>query len=493
MTLSDESRQTVRQVGLVALLRAVQIAAGFLYVAFVPRTLGPDVFGQLVTLQTMSMWFSSIGGLGSVPLMTRFVPEFIHRGDRDGLRQLAGSLLTLRLTSGLIGALAYFGIVQAWLQDLDTRAVGLIAVTIVLRTTANLPFTVLLGLNQAARWEAADLIRRLLVLPLTYVGARLAGLIGACAAVGVVEGCVLCLGMWWSHEYVRGLRRVDRIFLRPFLQFSVLFFAANMLIVLFQQGGVPLVRLISGDYAEAAYYAIAFAGYLAGAQALWKLVSSFGPLFSSLKLRGETDALRGWIGRLLRMLALCGVVTAALLYSSADLLVAGLLGREYEPVGALLPWLAIAGLAAGPGSIARVLAVSFEQGRVSLVGAALQLVCFATFALLLIPRLGSLGGSVAVAAAAAIFSLYNTWQIRSSISYSMRQWAEVVALGAACSPLLWLWDGFGPLRFALFMIVFIAATTALGLVRLSEVRHLWRAMRSEPKTGRPPPLPGLPL
>ena len=193
------------------------------------------------------------------------------------------------------------------------------------------------------------------------------------------------------------------------------------------------------------------------------------------------------------MLALCGVVTAALLYSSADLLVAGLLGREYEPVGALLPWLAIAGLAAGPGSIARVLAVSFEQGRVSLVGAALQLVCFATFALLLIPRLGSLGGSVAVAAAAAIFSLYNTWQIRSSISYSMRQWAEVVALGAACSPLLWLWDGFGPLRFALFMIVFIAATTALGLVRLSEVRDLWRAMRSEPKTGRPPPLPGLPL
>ena len=37
VTLSDESRQTVRQVGLVALLRAVQIAAGFLYVAFVPR------------------------------------------------------------------------------------------------------------------------------------------------------------------------------------------------------------------------------------------------------------------------------------------------------------------------------------------------------------------------------------------------------------------------------------------------------------------------
>ena len=92
-----------------------------------------------------------------------------------------------------------------------------------------------------------------MVLPLTYVGARLAGLLGACAAVGVVEGCVLCLGMWWSHDFVRGLRRVDRIFLRPFLQFSVLFFAANMLIVLFQQGGVPLVRLISGDYAEAAH------------------------------------------------------------------------------------------------------------------------------------------------------------------------------------------------------------------------------------------------
>ena len=478
-TLSDESRHTVRQVGVLALQRAVQIAAGVLFVALIPRAMGPEMFGQFVTLQTLSMWLSMIGGLGAVALMTRYVPEFVARGDRPGLRKLAGSLLTLRLINGLLGALLYFSIVQLWLHDLDRAAIALVALTITLRTAANLPFALLLGLNQVSQWGAGELLRRILLFPLIYAGVQAAGLRGACAALVVIEGSVLGLGLWWSRGYVDPPSLpLDRKFLKPFLQFSALFFGSNVMITFFEQGGTPLVRLISGDYAEAGYYGIAFGGYLAGAGALWKLLSGFGPLFSTLQIKGATAEVHVWIGRLLRVLAVCGVVVAGFLYGCADLLVAVVLGQGYEPVAALLPWLAVAGLAAGPGSIARVLAMSFGQGRIPLIGAAAQLACFVTVGWILIPRMGSVGGCVAVAAATSLFSVYGTWRIRNSIPYSVRSWAEVVILGAVCSPVLWAWNGFGPLRFTLFLALFAAAAMALGFVRVSEGRMLWHALRS---------------
>ena len=479
-TLSGQSQHAVRQAGLLALQRAAQIGAGLLYVALVPRAMGPEVFGQLITLQAISMWFTRLSGLGAVALMTRYVPEFVRRGDHDGLRKLTGSLLALRLTTGLIGAVVYFGIVQWWLHDLDRTVVALVALTITLRSAANLSFTVLLGLNQGSRWGAAELVRRLLAIPLIYAGVRSSGLAGACVALGLVEGSVLCLGLWWSRGYLGSPLRLDRPFLEPFLRFSAMFFASNLLFMFFEQGGTPLVRLIAGDYAEAGYYAIAFGAYLAGAEALWKLLSGFGPLFSSLRIRGDIRELQAWIRRLLQALAVCGVVVAGFLYGCADWLVALVLGPEYRPVATLLPWLAIAGLAAGPGSIARVLSVNFDQGRISLVAAAAQLACFAIVGWILIPRIGSVGGCVAVVAAASVFSLYSTWRIRSSISYSMRPWAEMVILGAACSPVFLVSNDFGPLRFALFLAVFIGAAAAMGFVRASDGRMLWRAVRYAP-------------
>jgi O-antigen/teichoic acid export membrane protein len=184
-----------------------------------------------------------------------------------------------------------------------------------------------------------------------------------------------------------------------------------------------------------------------------------------------------WIERLLRALAVCGVLAAALLYTCADLLVKHVLGPAYAPVAGLLPVLALAGLASGPGSIARVLLVSHDLGAASIHGAAVQLGCFAALGVLLIPGFGSLGACLAVTAATIVFSLYSTWSVQGEVRYSLRPWVWAVLLGAACSPALWAWSGFGPLRLALFVVVYLAAAMALGSVRLSEGRLLVKALR----------------
>ncbi|MEP7366703.1 MAG: oligosaccharide flippase family protein, partial [Acidobacteriota bacterium] len=278
LTLNDESRQTLRQAAGLGLQRALQLAMGFLFAALIPRRMGPQVYGQFSTMVTMSLWFSLMSGLGAVSLMTRFVPEFLAREDREGLKKLASNLMTLRLANGLMGAVVYLIIGAIWLKDLDQMAIIFVAISIAARTVANLPFTLFLGQNRAARWGASDLLRRVLTFPFVFCGYIADGLRGAGAGLLAVELSVLALGLWWGSEFLSlRLMKIDREFLRPYLRFSAAFFVSNVMLMLFSQGGTTLVRFVSGDYAEAGFYTIAFGAYLVGTQGVWRLLTAFGP------------------------------------------------------------------------------------------------------------------------------------------------------------------------------------------------------------------------
>jgi O-antigen/teichoic acid export membrane protein len=477
--LSEESRRTVRQVALLAAQRLVQIAAGALYMALIPRVMGPDTYGRFSTLQSISLWFSMLSGLGAVSMMTRFVPEFLQRDDLPGLRKLCGSLFTLRLGSATAGGLINFVLVPLWLNDLGWLPVALVSATIALRVAAGLPYSLLLGLNLASRWGAAEMLRRVLLFPLTYGGFLAAGLAGACAAPLVVEFLVLLLGLWWTRGYIDPPRLpLDRGFLTPYVAFSAVFFVSNLFIMAFQQGGTPLVRLIAGNYAEAGFYSIAFSAYLAGSATLWKLISGFGALFSSLHLQGRTRELAAWTSRLLTGLALAGVSATALLYTCADLVVARLLGESYRSVAGLLWPLGLAGILAGPATLTRVLTVSFNLGRASNIGAAAQLVGFGLLGWLLIPSHGSLGACWAVVGSSAVYSTYTTARVKKCLDFEVRPWLECVAWGILFSPLVWAWSAPGPVRLAAFLAIYVPALFVRGIVRVADARLVLGALRS---------------
>ena len=485
LTLNSESRQTLRQVAGLGMQRALLFAMGILAASLIPRRMGPQVYGQYSAMVTMSMWFSLMTGLGAVSLMTRFVPEFLARGDEHGLKKLASNLFALRLVNGLLAACAYLALAALWLKDLDRAAIALVAVSIALRTAANLPFTLFLGLNKAARWGASDLLRRILIFPFVFFGFITAGLRGAAAGLLLVEFSALALGLWWGRDYLSlHLMKIDRAFLHPFLRFSAAFFISNVLIMLFQQGGTMLVRAISGDYAEAGFYTIAFGAYLAGSQGVWKLLSAFGPLLSSLHTRNELDELEVWVGRLLKTLAIASVLTAALVYSHSTLIVSIMFGPGFEPVAGLLPVLALAGLTVAPSGVARLLAVTYKEPSSSITGAAIQLVSFAGLGFLLIPRLGSRGACWVVFVSVVLFACYSTWHMRRLLPYSLRRWLQVVGLGAVLSPLLWAlpanWPGARVWGSVLFAAAFLAALAAFRIAGLRDLRALQLAFERVP-------------
>jgi O-antigen/teichoic acid export membrane protein len=476
----SESRQTVRHVAALAVQRVVLTAAGFLFAAVIPRVMGPEVFGQFSTLLASSLWFSLLSGFGAVSLMTRFVPELMGRGDREGVRKLASNLLTLRAASGVASAVAYQLLVRQWLVDLPVWAIGLAGMAITARTLANLPFTLFLGLNEAARWGAADVGRRLLLFPLVYGGFVVGGLTGACGGLFATELLILALGLWWSREYtVWRLMKPDLAFLRPFLGFSAAFFWANLLLTLFHQGGAPFVQFISGDYKEAGFYSIAFGAYLAGVQGVWKLLSAFGPLLTALRARGDWEALEGWVNRLLVVLGLGSVTAAAVLLAYGGWVVERVFGPGYEQVAALLPVLGVAGLFIGPSGVARLLAVACDLPKVSVVGAALQVGVFLAAGALVVPVMGSVGAAWVVTGAAALYAAFVTWRVRGVVGYRIRPWLTVMGVGVTLAPLVRLgWWGF-----PVFVGLYGGVLLGMGVVRRDELRPLWDGLRG----GRPSP------
>lgn len=476
----NESRQTVRHVAALAVQRVVLTAAGFLFAAVIPRVMGPEVFGQFSTLLASSLWFSLMSGFGAVSLMTRFVPDLMERGDQEGVRKLASNLLTLRAASGVASAVVYVAIARLWLADLPEWAIAMAGIGVTARTLANLPFTLFLGLNEAARWGAADVGRRLLLFPFVYGGFVVGGLTGACGGLFLTELAILGVGLWWSREYtVWRLMKLDMAFLRPFLRFSVAFFWANLLLTLFHQGGAPFVQFISGDYKEAGYYSIAFGAYLAGVQGVWKLLSAFGPLLTALHTRGEREKFEGWVNRLLVVLGLGSVVAAAGLAAYGSWVVGRVFGPGYERVAELLPVFGLAGLLIGPSGVARLLAVTCDLPKVSVAGAALQAGVFVGAGAAVVPAMGSVGAAWVVLGSAALFTGFVTWRVRGTVDYRLRPWFTVVSLGLLLAPVLAVgWWGFPA-----FLGAYGAILLGTGVVRREELKPLWDGLRK----GNPEP------
>lgn len=470
----NESRQTVRHAAALAVQRVVLTAAGFLFAAVIPRVMGPEVFGQFSTLLASSLWFSLMSGFGAVSLITRFVPELMEKGERESVRKLASNLLTLRIVSGTASAVVFQLVVRQWLGDLPLWAIVLAGWAITARTAANLPFTLFLGLNEAARWGAADVGRRLLLFPFVYGGFMLAGLPGACGGLLLTELAILALGLWWSREYtVWRLMKLDMDFLRPFLRFSTAFFWANLLLTLFHQGGAPFVQFISGDYKEAGFYSIAFGAYLAGVQGVWKLLSAFGPLLTALRTRNDDAQLSGWANRLLVVLGVGSTLAAAFLFTYSDWVVARVFGAGYARVAELLPLFGLAGMFIGPSGVARLLAVACDLPKAAVQGAALQIGVFSIAGAVAIPKLGSVGAAWVVLAAVALYSAFVTWQVRSRVTYRLLPWFAVVGTGLLLSPLLRA-GGWG---FPAFTTAFAAILLGTRIVTKEELKPLWDGAR----------------
>jgi O-antigen/teichoic acid export membrane protein len=421
-----------------------------------------------------------MGTFGLETVISRYVPPLFFAGDESGIQRLFANLLTVRLASAVLVAGAYLLIIGIWLRDLDRWTVVFMAGYVFVRVTAELFYSLFLGVNQAARRGMGEFLSRWIVLILLPIGFYLGGLRGACLGLFLSGSVVLIIGIGWAQRYVSWTDwRFNWPYLAPYLHFGLLFFAGGFLAVTAQHTGEPLVKIFSGDYVQIGYYGLAYNAYATIILIVPYLVQAFVPLFTAFWERGEPDRLARWAERLLRGLTVLFVpILFGALILGTDLVLL-VFGDEYQPVVTNLVPMMLALLAMPLFSIARALSVVLEKPKLALAAALVQFGAFWGLGPLLIAWQGSLGACVAFAAAAMLGSGYFTWRIRRHLRYSLRPWGISIALGALFLPLVHLkssWINNVGLYFA-FLIGYGCLLFLLRITEPEELLTIWRFVR----------------
>jgi O-antigen/teichoic acid export membrane protein len=478
---SIDGRYAAQNAALMLVQRGLQGLGGLVFAMVVPRMMGPGAYGSYALVTSLAGWFLLLGGLGLTNVIGRYMPGLVLRDAKPDLRHFVGNLVTLRLLSSGLASLAYLVLTLVALRELDGVLLWLVAGSVWIQGISTLFFALFLGLNRADLWGSGDTLRRWLMVILVPLGVWLDGLRGAGAALIVTELAVLALGIRWIPLALswRDLRPRPGE-LAPYLRFGLTFFASQVLLAAFQASGEVLVRAVSGDYVEVAYFALAHNVYLTVAASMPVLAWSFAPLLREHLERADPRAAAVWIDRLVTWFAVVGVVILLGCLFLADSVTPLVLGAPYAPVAANLVPLCFGLVMLGLGTVTNLLALVYGRPGEALVASTVRIAAFAGLGVALVAWRGSWGACVAVAGASTLHAVYFAWRLRTELGPAAGRWAAAVGLGVLPMALVWLRSSL--VVNAVLCAVAIAGYTlillACRVVRMSELRALGDALRS---------------
>jgi O-antigen/teichoic acid export membrane protein len=479
VTRAAEAQSALRNAGFLVIQRGGLLAAGVLFAVLVPRIMGPGAYGRFALVSSLSTLFVMCSTLGFTEVAGRFLPELRRRPESRDLHRLVGGLLSIRLIAGALVAAAFLGLTTRWLPDLDPPALLAVTAAIFVRAVSHLLFSLFLGLNQAARWGAGELLSRSLLLVFVLPGYVIGGFRGACVGLLLTEVATLAIALVWTRSMLSLARlRIDGRHLGPYLRVGLAYFGVNLFLIAFQASGESLVRLVTHDYAEVSYFGIANSIHLSAVAAIQQLSLAFAALLITLREQNAVAALREGLRRLVSWTTAAAVAAVLGVLLLGPDLVPRVVGRSFEPVVITLIPMTLALLPLALSSVASVVAVTHDRPGVLLLGAGLRLAVFWGAGPLLVMRTGSLGACLAVLLAQIVQAAYLGWMMRAQMAPALRSWGACGLAGALFVPLIWLRSSI-PLNAALFVASlagFLGLLLATRVLAVSQVVETWRAI-----------------
>ena len=473
------ARTAARNLSTISLHKIAQIFGAFAFAVLIPRFLGPELFGQLSFVLSLSLVLQMPGDLGGLDIIGRFVPAWLEEG-AEGKRRIAWltwHLLTLRFLVALLITLISVPLAPAladWLTPLDGLLIGVSAAVRVLSWT---PFHLNFGLNRMGRWAIELSWRQLVMIPFLLLFAN-RGVTGLLVALILSEALFWLLGHYWIRPYIQ-IQAFDWAKFRPYLHFGVGFFLANIVIVSLYRLGPVLLETLTHNTVAVGYFNLGMSLYMMLIVILTQYIISFVPMLTRFRSRGEWDAAQRWLRRLIRYTA---ILMGAILIGMTMLLPSVtplLFGSDFVAVTNVALLLAAALLVQPLVWAGRYAAVSFGHPRVAFYATLLGLAGFVTAAFILMPRFEAEGAALALSFGVLIMAVVYLWVGRA---WLRPPW---LALAGAYLPLLVLLPLYEPDRdlisgLAWSAVLIPAYFLLLGLlrvIRLSELAQVRSAFR----------------
>jgi O-antigen/teichoic acid export membrane protein len=472
-------RTVIRNVSVLLLLRGFILAGGVATATLVPRTMGPSTYGRYDLITMLTFWFTMLGGLGTAQVVSRQTPQLEHEGAEGRLRALFGNLLALRALTSVVVALLYLVVTRLWLRDLDWTVLLVLSLAVLMRGPATLCYSLFLGQGRIGRWALPDVVRQwgsvVFALPCFLLG----GLRGAVLGYLVSETTIFLMGAVGARRSLsRSALRLDLPALVPHLRVGLVFYAGDLVASAFERSGAVLVRGVTHDYAQVGLFGVSYQIFAAAVLSSTQLSTSFVPLITVLRAKGQHVELTIWIERLVKWLA----VVAMLGFLGSVILgkdiVPVVLGRAYASVFRNVAVLSATLLFLPLAHACGMLALTHDRPRVLIQATAVRLLCFWGLGVPLVSRWGSLGACMAIFFATGAQTAMFLWKSRSLIGSAFIRWAAVVGAGLLFAPLAYL-RASPPLNVVLYAVAaggYLLVLRGLGAISTRELRTLHRAL-----------------
>ncbi|WFB37407.1 lipopolysaccharide biosynthesis protein [Kiritimatiellota bacterium B12222] len=314
--------------------RIALISIGLVYVLWIPRLLGPELFGSFTLLFSVLMGAMIFTELGAQSTLSRCLPR--HPSMTAVLfkayayRQWALSILF---------ALGAFGI-GVRMQGGDLLTGLLFASTVLLGCGGQIFYAVPLAKGHGARWGMSFVVRRLLGLGAVALGFRCGGWKGILVGLLLVELTVCLIGAFWSREDWRRPRRsISPKRFGYLFRFGLEYQLAGIFLLLWRYAGEWSVKGLTDNAEFVGYYALAMGIYVAAEAALQQLGAFSAPY---LRRAGSGDEMLPMLTRRTCWLFVPGFLGVLLSFWLREPFVRVLAGEDYLPAAQLLPWMAAA-------------------------------------------------------------------------------------------------------------------------------------------------------
>ena len=349
-------RAAARSVSAIALNQIAQVVGSILFVAQVPRSLGPDIYGQLAFAFALITILQMIGELGYQEIFSRFLPEVRQREGEAGVRAMVRGLFTVRVAVGLsLGVLALVSarLAAPWLTLLQA---ALIALSVMARVWSMGPFPLLLGLGQTYKWSVETTWRQIVITGLVLLIVRAPSLTLALLAMAIHEVVFLLLGLWWVRGWIfpRKLEassktlRVEEdgssaaIPASSLLRFGFLFSLANLALVVLFRISPLAVKWLTGSHSQTGFFDLALGGLLLIYTLLGQVAYAFVPILTQLYLAQQSAEADVWLGRVARYSTMLVALAVGGMWAVATPMAPLLFGQDFAPAAETQRMMALA-------------------------------------------------------------------------------------------------------------------------------------------------------
>lgn len=442
------------------------------FLGFVPRSMGPELYGQFALVLNLLSFMWLVMGLGAQATFGRFVPEFSVGGRPNLIQLMFTQYYLVRGFLASILSIVLYGALASLFPSMEITLRIWIVLAFVSGAVSMTCFQVFYGLSNISRWLVRDSSRLLLVVVVILV-LREVSLISAVLGLLIVEASFAVLGHLWARPFFRFDRGVlGSKVLREFMVFGITYFAANLTFLVMWRIGEIMVRITTKDNTEVAFFSIAVSIVMTFNALFGQMMVMLLPTLATFRTIKDEARTEQWLGVSLKYLTILAFYLQFVFLAIGRQLINVTIGTDFGPVFSVLALLLVTLIPMAVFRTAITVSVLDKQLRRNLLVGLAGLASYFAVALFLGSSDGGQGVALAMVIGSGIAALL---AIRLCPLTRILEVARFWSICAAGGSLLIL-SIVVPLRSELASVVAAIAFTLLGLkfrfIKLDDFRKL---------------------